>query len=159
MIRICFKIVDFPDSPAPKSKILTCLACVFLSFRIIFSISRFLFLSSLVERLRPLPPDFGKHMLKTMEPKLVSVGASTFCGNSKKLKLRKRVSASARSRRYTRLVTLQLRSWLAVAVNSVGRSFDDYTGCTFCANERVLYSRSTPTPTRRAMSGQDALWL
>lgn len=38
----------------------------------------FLFLSSLVERARPLLPDFGKHMLKTMEPSLVSEGDSEF---------------------------------------------------------------------------------
>ena len=68
MIRICFKMVDFPDSPAPKRRILTCLACTFLSLRINFSISMFLLRSSLVVRVRALPPDLGKHMLNTMEP-------------------------------------------------------------------------------------------
>lgn len=85
MMRICFKIVDFPDSPAPikryvrqdsliaqvrkyqpRSKIFTCLACNFLSLRINLSISRFLFFSSLVDRVRPFPPPFGKQMLKTI---------------------------------------------------------------------------------------------
>lgn len=48
----------------------------------------FLFLSSLVERARPLLPDFGKHMLKTMEPSLVSEGDSEFRQAAKDFELR-----------------------------------------------------------------------
>lgn len=49
----------------------------------------FLFLSSLVERERPLPPDFGKHMLKTMEPNLLSRGDLELREDREVLKLKK----------------------------------------------------------------------
>ena len=70
IMRICFKIVDLPDSPAPRSSILTCLACVFLSFRIILSISMFRRVSSAVALPSALALDLGKHMLNTIFPTL-----------------------------------------------------------------------------------------
>ena len=55
-------------SSLPRSKIFTCFAAAFLSFRINLSISAFFLSSSLVVRARALPPaDFGKHMLNTMK--------------------------------------------------------------------------------------------
>lgn len=57
----------------PNSRIFTCLACSFLSFRIILSISIFLFLSSLVSRARGFPTGFGKHMLKTIAGRSLAI--------------------------------------------------------------------------------------
>lgn len=86
-MRICFKMVDFPDSPAPgmgsvkmleeggkgshrpSNRIFTCRAWFFLSLRSSLSISMFFLFSSLVDRCRAFPPPLlvlGKHMLNTM---------------------------------------------------------------------------------------------
>lgn len=62
------------QSDSPRSRIFTRLESAFLSLRISLSISAFFFLSSLVSRVRELPPAaFGKHILKTMGESRLSI--------------------------------------------------------------------------------------